>query len=147
MVSRLLYYLSYILLALGWINAALSFILNRLSGLEAMITLQLFFISIIGLPTSLHLPFYILHPLRYVMGLNLNFSLMADSSAIKPSPVLERLSMQRPHTEVLGIGTKIEDIYNVGLVIQLGFFLLQAVFKIVTLVLKKKYEKTRQYSD
>lgn len=61
---------AYVITALGWVSLLIGFLLKKLAGLEAMIVLQMSWLPLLWMASTLHPPYLSVYPLHYTSGYN-----------------------------------------------------------------------------
>lgn len=109
-------------MALAWIGAVLGLLLRRLAGLEAMVAVQISWISIVLSKSTIYLPFYLTFPLKHTTGLN--FWLFETNSLFhKMDTIPNFLSRNWPHTEIFEYDKEIyANNFNLCMIIQVCSF-------------------------
>lgn len=75
---------SYIITVLGWISFVVGIFVKRLAGLEALLTLQFSWLTIVWLNCYWHSPFTQTYPLKFTAGLNFGF--IPDDESLSFTP-------------------------------------------------------------
>ena len=96
-ITNTFLYLSYVVVALGWVSCILGLFLRHLASLEAMLVVQFSWLMVLWLNVPLNMPLLKTWPVKYSTGLAISFDGNSTTDPTETAPYTTQFRLSTSH--------------------------------------------------